>query len=274
MNVLPADPAERQALLEQYMTPLYAAEALVKIAGITDSDRVVEPSCGRGTFLQSIPASVKQVVGIEVDSSLADQAVINSGRPVITGDFRTVEIPFQPTLFIGNPPFSRRTVDEFLRRIHRELPWGGRAAFILPAYHFQWARPTMEWAEMFSIEQAMIPRELFPGLTKPLNWVVFTKERIRRMVGFLIYPETVDTKDVSPEAKLMLVHGKPRKGAWRSVVEAALEAAGGEAHVQDIYRFVAGRRPTDNPNWQQQIRKVLQEGEFTPRGDGVWSMAA
>ncbi|WP_415907096.1 class I SAM-dependent methyltransferase [Oleiharenicola sp. Vm1] len=260
--------------LGQYMTPAFAGELLVERMSLAAHERVVEFSCGDGRgFLRAIPPPIEQVVGIEIDPALAAQAIKNSGRPVITGDFRTVALPFEPTLFIGNPPFSRRLVDQFLRRMHRELNEGGRAAMILPAYHFQWARPTLQWAEMFSIEQQMIPRELFPGLMRPLNWVVFTKERQRRLFGFLIYPETAEVKGMSPGAKLLLVQGRPRQSVWGAVVDAAIEAAGGDAELDQIYHFVCPRRPTGNPNWKQQVRKVLYLGDYADHG-GRWRKTA
>jgi len=260
--------------LGQYMTPAFAGELLVERMGLAAHERVVEFSCGDGRgFLRAIPPTIEHVVGIEIDGALAAQAIANSGRPVITGDFRTVALPFEPTLFIGNPPFSRRLVDQFLGRMHRDLAEGGRAAMILPAYHFQWARPTLQWAEMFSIEQQMIPRELFPGLMRPLNWVVFTKERQRRLFGFLIYPETAEVKGLSPAAKLLLVQGRPRQSVWGAVVDAAIEAAGGDAELGQIYQFVCPRRPTENPNWKQQVRKVLYVGGYADEG-GRWRKTA
>jgi adenine-specific DNA-methyltransferase len=262
------------AEFDQYMTPLWAAEALVEQIGITSADRVVEPSCGAGAFLRSFPAGV-ECVGVEIDPKLALLAAKNSGRPVITGDFNVVTLPFQPTLFVGNPPFSRETFDAMLRRMHRELPEGGRAACILPCYHFQTADSTMEWAKMFSITQQMIPRNLFPGLSLPLTWSIFTKERVRRMWGFLLYPEVSEVGKMSKDAKLMLVHGRARRSAWASIVDAALEAAGGTADLQTIYQFVEPRRPTENPSWKEQIRKVLQTASgYEPVGGGVWRFAA
>lgn len=272
-EVVTADQRGHRATeLGQYMTPAWAAEALVESFGLSSADRVVEMSCGTGSFLRAIPAET-MCVGVEIDPALAELARTNSGRPVITGDFNLVTLPFQPTAFIGNPPFSRETVDQFLRRIHSLLPEGGRAGMIVPAYHFQTAASTMDWASMFSISQNMIPRNLFPGLELPLTWSVFTKERVRRMWGFLLYPETCEVNALNAKAKLVLVHGRPRRGAWASVVDAALEWAGGKADLQTIYSFIESRRPTENPAWKQQIRKVLQCGGYASFGNGVWGQS-
>lgn len=45
-----------------------------------------------------------QAIGIEIDPSLAEQAAQNTGRRIICGDFRTVEIDFNPNIILGNPP--------------------------------------------------------------------------------------------------------------------------------------------------------------------------
>lgn len=46
---------------------------------------------------------------------------------------------------------------------------------------------------------------------------------------------------------------------WRAVVGQALALLDGEATLAQIYDFVAERRPTENPHWRQQVRKVCQQ---------------
>lgn len=46
---------------------------------------------------------------------------------------------------------------------------------------------------------------------------------------------------------------------WREVVGQALDLFEGEAHLSQIYEYVVDRRPTANPNWKEQVRKVCQQ---------------
>jgi type I restriction-modification system DNA methylase subunit len=61
-----------QRSMGQYMTPDWAAEALVDryFSDLGESDLVLEPSCGRGAFLRALPAHV-QALGVEIDPNLA-----------------------------------------------------------------------------------------------------------------------------------------------------------------------------------------------------------
>ena len=46
---------------------------------------------------------------------------------------------------------------------------------------------------------------------------------------------------------------------WRSLVHDAIDLFGGEASLAEIYEYVADRRPTENPFWREQVRKVCQK---------------
>lgn len=51
---------------------------------------------------------------------------------------------------------------------------------------------------------------------------------------------------------------------WTDVVFDALNELGGEAELRQIYEAVADRRPTMNPAWQAQIRKICQMKHAAP----------
>lgn len=259
--------------LGQYMTPEFVAERLVtsEFAGLTPADRVADIGCGRGAFLKAVPQNIP-AFGVEIDPALAAEAVRNTGRPVVTGDFRFVELPMKPTVAIGNPPFSRATVSAFLDRLHDLFPDGGRAGFILPAYHLQTSFSVQEWAEKWSMKQTVIPRDIFPNLKCPLNWVVFTKERVRKMVGFFLFSEQAEVRSMKQSARLVLIHGRPKLGAWVALFDAALEAHGGEASLQEIYRFCGdpAKRPSENTHWAEQLRKVARSGRYVVVSRGVY----
>ena len=61
--------------------------------------------------------------------------------------------------------------------------------FILPAYFLQTAGRVMEYARRWSMEAELIPRNVYPDLSKPLVFTLFRKNAGRRMVGMAFYFE-------------------------------------------------------------------------------------
>lgn len=245
--------------IDDYPTPLWVCEALIErfFPELDADDLVVEPSCGRGRFLQSIPAHVP-AMGVEIDPVLAEEARVETGRQIITGDFRTVALDMRPTAIIGNPPFRVSLIESFLERAHMLLPYEGRFGMLLPAYFFQTAARVEEYAKSWSIEQTMIPRDTYRGLRLPLVFALFSKSRRRTLVGFALYPETVAVRLLAAEYQEIAGAGAGGRSAWRSVVEAALRSLGGEASLEDLYRAVQGRRPTGTAFWKEKIRQMVQ----------------
>lgn len=259
----------RDARLDQYFTPCWAAECLVEqfFPELSARDTVIEPSCGRGAFLKAIPDEVR-AVGVEIDPALAAEAVTNSGREVIVGDFRTVEVP-APTFIIGNPPFDMKVFDGFLQRASKLLPSGGRCGFLLPAYAVQTPSRVLRWKQDWSIDQALVPRTLFQRLSLPLVFLMFAKERPCILTGFALYEEAQDITGMPARMKLILTHGRPGIGVWRAVVAEALVRMGGEGELSDIYAMIAPKKPTSNPWWKEKIRQTLQR-HFENTGRGRW----
>jgi site-specific DNA-methyltransferase (adenine-specific) len=218
-------------------------------------DRVIEPACGPGSFLQAVPSHV-MAVGVEIDPAMARAARANTGREVLTGDFLTMDIDFQPTAIIGNPPFNLKLIDGFLDRAHKILPEGGRVGFILPCYAFQTAGRVAEYAESWSMFQELLPRNIYHGLSLPLLFAMFSKDRRRTMVGFALYREAADVLGLpQPYRDVMNASSGP---VWMSVVEEALRRMGGEAEVGGLYAEIEGRRPTKTKFWREKIRQTLR----------------
>jgi len=167
----PTSTSSIQRLLDQYPTPAWVAEALVRqhFSDLGFHDVVCDPTCGPGRFLQAVPEHVG-AFGVELDPTLATYAQKLTGRKVITGDIREVDWPEKPTAFVGNPPFQTRLIDEILTRAHDVLPNEGRVGLILPCYALQTAARVVRYNEQWSISQEMIPRNIYPGLSKPLLW--------------------------------------------------------------------------------------------------------
>lgn len=255
------------ASLSQWFTPFWVAEELVDDAlrGLGHVS-VVEPSCGTGAFLTAIPKSMP-AIGVDVDPRVVAAAVANSGREVIVGDFRTHDLRgFSPEVIVGNPPFEMDVINGFLDRSLEILPEDGLVAMVLPAYAFQTPRQVARWRDMFSIDVNMIPRTLFPGLSKPLVWAKYRKQRQRTFSGMMLFAETRSIENMKPAIREALA----RPGTWREAVRCALESLGGEASVQSIYDAIAPER-RQSEHWRPKIRQTLQRG-FRPLGEGRWSI--
>lgn len=284
-------PRARQ--LDQWFTPEWAADALVEqfFADLSPADLVIEPSCGRGAFLKAIPDHVP-AFGVEIDAELAAEAADNSGRPVLCGDFRTIDLggadpaaespsgglreltrAVRPTVLLGNPPFTMEVFDGFLHRAKQLLPDNGRCGFLLPINALQTPSRVLRWNDDWGLEGHMVPRTLFPRSRWPLIFCLFGRRRTQVMTGFALYREAAGVHHMPRGARLILINGVPGRPCWRAVVEWALRGLGGEAHLQHIYARVEPRRPSANQWWREKVRQTLQR-HFEPVGEGVWRLAS
>lgn len=260
------------------MTPEWSAEAIVSEfwPGLDEDDLVLEPSCGRGAWLKAIPENVS-AYGIEIDPALAIEASKNTGRQILCGDFRTIELPpdlARPNVILGNPPYKMKTLDSFLDRAHRLLPTNGQCGFLLGSQLLQTPSTVIRWNEKWSLEQRLVPRTLFPRAIRPLVFVLFTKDYRRRWLGgFLLYREAHELNEIEKEAKLILVEGRPNRSCWKAVVDWAMKRAGGKASVQDLYDIIDPHRPTENRFWKEKVRQTLQR-HYRQVERGVWEIAA
>lgn len=260
--------------LEQYMTPAWVAELVVEefFPHLTNRDLVLEPSCGIGAFLKALPPGVP-AFGIEIDPELAAIAARASSHPVICGDFLTTEITQQPTVVIGNPPFRIRTVRSFLDKAWNLLPQYGQCGFILPVEAFQHTHTVLDLQKQWSVEQQMIPRDLWGRmLRRSIVFARFTKDARRTLVGFALYNQCDGVKKLPKPMRQLLVRGEPRKTSWRSLVEFVLEQLGGRAPLCSIYQAIDPLRHTENRYWKEKVRQVLQVGPFE-RHDDHWALA-
>ena len=242
--------------LGQFFTPEWVAQALIErfYPGLGMWDQVVEPACGEGAFLRALPSAVA-ALGVEIDPHLAQLATASSGRPVLVGDFRTIELPVRPSLVVGNPPFNSSIVAGFLERAWELLPKDGEVGFILPAFAFQTASTVDAMADRWGIDQQMMPRNVFPRLAHPLCFARFTKGR-RGLVGFALYHEAAAVARLRARYRALLAQGE--RSTWAAVTRAAVEALGGEASLSEIYREIEGARPTANRYWRDKVRQQLQ----------------
>lgn len=258
----------------QFFTPLWVAEALVErhFPKLGAGDLVLEPSCGLGAFLQAIPFGVR-AMGVEIDPIIAAQARSNTGRQVITGDFRFIELPENPTAIIGNPPFRADLIDSFLNRSYRILPEGARAGFILPTYLFQTAGRVCKYADRWSLSIELLPRNAFSTrMRTPLLFALFEKNAARTLVGFVLYRECADLHQMSPPYRELL--SSCSGSIWKAVCELALRHLGGSASLKQIYQELERNRPTRTNWWREKIRQTLRlyDEAFAPLGEGHYEL--
>lgn len=262
--------ADQQKALGQYFTPDWAAESLLDLyyPRLGCGDVVLEPSCGTGAFLKAIPDAAG-AVGVEIDPALAKVARERSGRLVIVGDFLSIDLPAAPTHVIGNPPFKSQLVADFLDRAWHLLPDEGECGFILPAFVMQTPSAVERMAERWEIRQDMLPRNLFPRLSRPCCFMRFTKGPRRGLIGFALYHEARAVQLLENRYRKMLSHSNG--SVWEAVTRLAMLRLGGTAKLGQIYDEIQGKRPTTNPFWKEKVRQTLQRiGSRV--GSGVWSV--
>ena len=262
----------RNTELDQFFTPAWAPPILLRefFPDLSSKDIVVEPSAGDGRFLMAIPEHV-DAYGVEIDPELAPIAAKNSGREVIQGDFLKVDLPRNPTVMIGNPPYDAKIIDGFLDRGYEAMDYGGRVGFLLPVYLFQTASRVMRYFERWSLRQALLPRNMFQNMQKPIMFATFTKERNRSMVGFLLYNETDQVSRLPKRYRYLFMGNQSRASLWGELVEQVLTDLGGEADLPAIYAQIEGNRPTENAFWKEQVRKVLRKTAVRV-GPGRWRL--
>lgn len=263
-----------QEVLGQYPTPAWLAEAIYErhFLNLTRNDVVCEPSCGPGAFLAAVPDEIP-AFGVDIDPSMVARARAITRREVILGDFCTVDLPATPTVLLGNPPFKLALIDAFLARAHDLLPEGGRIGFVLPSYAFQTARRVVAYNDDWSIYQEAIPRSVYSGLKLPLCFAIFTKDRLRNLVGLAFYHEANDIQSFPNEARLTLT--EPSKSIWKDTIHAIITRLGGEASLAQIYSVLEQSRPTENRWWKEKVRQTLRRYKriFYSRGDGRYAIA-
>jgi adenine-specific DNA-methyltransferase len=254
--------------LDQWFTPFWAAEALVDDALRGEGPiPCLEPACGTGSFLAAIPPAFP-AFGIDIDPLVIPAARANSGREVLLGDFRTIDLAGREiAAILGNPPFAMATVEGFVDRAHQLLPDGGLLAMILPAFAFQTPSRVVRWMELFSIDVQLIPRTLFPKISQALVWAKYRKAGERRFHGLMLFREQRDVELMRDHIRAALIG----PGTWREAVGAALESLGGHAPLPAIYDAITPERRRGRPFWQEKVRQTLQ-AHFQPIERGRWAL--
>lgn len=259
--------------LNQFFTSAWASEILfdAHFNNLGINDLVWEPTCGTGNMLAAIPEHIP-CIGTEIDPPIADQARKNTGREIITGNCLTIKLPQGITAIFGNPPFNLELFEKLLNRCSEILELGTKAGFLIPAYFLQTSRTVIDLGRKWTISSEIIPRDVFPGLSKPLVFASFTRDNFPRLIGFRLFTEVSEMRQLSKHHQELFSNKiKGPRSVWKEAVTEILQELGGKASLTIIYQSIEGKRPTDNSHWKEQIRKVLQKS-FVRTETGVYSL--
>lgn len=257
----------------QFFLQPWAAEILfdAHFSHLTTDDLLWEPTAGIGNMIAAVPSHIP-VIGTEIDPELAEYARQVTGREVITADALMVDLPKRPTAIFGNPPWEYKFFACLMNRASGLLEQGKKAVFLIPAYFLQTSRTLNTlYKKKWTISQEIVPRDLFPGLSKPVVVASFLRENNARLIGFRLFQEVSEIRELTEEAQEMIANkvNGPRS-TWREIIRAALSEIGGIATLNDIYKKMESRRPSENPFWKEKIRQQLQLS-FIRHNDGRWS---
>lgn len=118
--------------LQYYPTPLAVVERVLAEVYIREGERVLEPSCGCGRFLDALRAKGAEAVGIEVDPGRAAQARVKSHRVLLANFLETVPTGDYDHV-VMNPPFYGQHYAKHVSHALKFLKPGGKLTAILPA---------------------------------------------------------------------------------------------------------------------------------------------
>lgn len=197
---LPSSPKQHGA----YYTPNAVVRSLIQWAAHSDTDRMLDPSCGDGRFIAGHGLSV----GIEQDPKAAAVAMQRApGALVHEGDFFTwaANTPERFECAAGNPPFiryqtfkgeTRARALELCARLGADFTglassWapflvatasllkpGGRMAFVVPAEigHAPYSAPLLTYLvrNFASVQVIAIRDKLFPELSEDC-WLLYAE---------------------------------------------------------------------------------------------------
>lgn len=212
-----------------YYTPSKISEFIVNWAIDHNTDTILEPSCGDGSFLKAIDKRFlelgvdnslisKQVTGIELDKTEAKKAATSSANIVMSDFFSYYKANIDGiryyNVIVGNPPFIRyQNFDEKYRTIAFEL---------MKNHGFHPNRLTNIWlpfltlsclalsdtgklgmvipAELFQVDYAAETRNFLSTFFERLTILTFKQlvfEGIQQEVILLLGEKTSDQKGIS-----------------------------------------------------------------------------
>lgn len=245
-------------MIGQFFTPEIVSDCMFRVAGVHGRQRVIDPSCGDGSFLRAAPKDL-ELYGCEIDPQYASVAKnLLPARQLIQGDALIHLVNRWGTfdLAIGNPPFSAQASLEkrteilqgfdlgagrtsqclevlFLELFLKLAKPNGIIAIILPDgplsnKPFQYVR---DWLLCRAHVEAIIslPRGIFSRTTAKTNILIAQKRPVAakpyRDATFLL-----ECKELSELKPLRLGEWVRAEARWKKAVLAEAEDWRPEAH--------------------------------------------
>lgn len=166
-----------------FATPDDVSDWLVGLAGgISDHDKVLEPSAGTGSLIKAIHRSCPNVVVDCYELMPENKEILSKlgGIHILGDDFTTGE-KIKYTKIIANPPFSKNQDIRHVRLMYDLLECGGTLASIT-SNHWRFAvgdeeKSFREWLENVKAKVFPIEKESFKesGTNIETNAIVITK---------------------------------------------------------------------------------------------------
>lgn len=107
-----------------FETPEELAKEMVRLANLVPSDKVLEPSAGRGRILDALPFGVKAVAAELMPENV--DILKSKGYTVIVKDFLKLPLKYKFNKIIANPPFNKNQDIEHIVKMYNHLLPGGR----------------------------------------------------------------------------------------------------------------------------------------------------
>ena len=152
-----------------FPTPMPVILEMLELANIQGTDRVLEPSAGKGDILDAIRQSHPDVdlAGIEYNRTLRDVLVAKGYKETVEfGDF--LEHEGIHDKIIQNPPFERGADIEHVRHAFDQLAPGGRLVSVMSKGPFfrsdAKSREFREWLDGLDHDVEELPEDAFRGV--------------------------------------------------------------------------------------------------------------
>jgi SAM-dependent methyltransferase len=175
----------------QFFTPRPLVELMVDLAAIRPGQKVLDPTCGSGSFLVAAHARGAEVDGIEIDPELVALCRLNlvlhgaDPRGVRRGDlFRELEDDERWDVVLANPPFSLDVTDTAALRLFTLAIGRARASSDVLFLEAAWRRLRPGGILVAVLPRSLLANQAFADLR---DWV---EERfVRRAI--LSLPEGI-----------------------------------------------------------------------------------
>ncbi|QDF64756.1 Eco57I restriction-modification methylase domain-containing protein [Mycoplasma nasistruthionis] len=175
--------------LGQVFTPSFIVDKMINLISLKNPCLILEPSSGGGAFYNVLIQKYKNVVGVEVDRTIAHE------KAVIKSYFNT---NYKPDVIIGNPPYVafKNIIEKlesnflnhkpnlfyfFLEKALNDLREDGELIFITPASIFMNTSPKKlnKWIyDHFSITHfEQIPEDVWENASIPTAIVKIVKTK-------------------------------------------------------------------------------------------------